>query len=70
MKWLLDLIGVNNSFTHLGTLMYNFWSGIGLTVFLPGVYLYHHNCHVRGCHRMGHSYNGVVYCKKHSRKTA
>ena len=33
---------------------YQFWSGVGLVVFLPLVYAWHHNCHVKGCWRLGH----------------
>jgi len=32
---------------------YQYWSGVGLIIFVPFMYWYHHNCHVRGCLRLG-----------------
>lgn len=48
---------------------YWFWSGIGSDtwVILPLIYAWHHNCHVRGCWRLGHfdPNRGRPACHKH-----
>lgn len=67
ITWLFNALGINNSFTHTGTLMYNFFSGVGLTAFWPIIWWRHHNCHVATCLFVGHpDGNGVVYCRKHN----
>lgn len=50
---------------------YNFWSGIGSGSPLLagiGVYVRHHNCHVRGCFRLGHAHpeHGHPVCRRHA----
>ena len=57
----------------LNGLGYQFWSGIGsdfgeLTIFTALVLiLRHHNCHVKGCRRLGHHdlAVGAPSCKAH-----
>ena len=54
----------------LSTKGYAFTSS-GLQLSIPvgiGIYLYHHNCHARGCWRLGkHPVEGTPYvaCRKH-----
>lgn len=64
--WLLTLLGLDGS---KGT---DFWGGLGSVLFtllpLLSAYFYHHNCHVKGCWRLGkHVVNGTPYvvCRKH-----
>lgn len=47
-KWLMDFIGVNNTYNDFSTHMYNFWSGFGgsISIFaligaIIGVYRHH-----------------------------
>jgi hypothetical protein len=63
---------------HTGTVnesgpYYGFWSGFGsdlgeatIVVGIVGAY-HHHNCHVKGCPRLGHQVEGTPYlaCPKH-----
>jgi len=47
---------------------YGFWSGFAgdLTIFAAVIgWLWHHNCHVKGCWRLGHPHEGKVACRKH-----
>lgn len=54
---------------------YDFWSGIGPVIFgqLPILislllYFRHHNCHIKGCWRLGHPDprgGGFPACKRH-----
>jgi hypothetical protein len=55
---------------------YGFWSGFGSIIVQPGIvvgivlYLRHHNCHAKGCWRVGkikHTQDGQEYllCKTH-----
>lgn len=51
----------------LGGLGYQFWSGIGGDIFLlaPAAWAWHHNCHVKGCWRVGHVKDGRPVCRRH-----
>lgn len=64
MHGILTVTGVNNTGPW-----YNFWSGFAgdLTIFGAIFALYYkHNCHVKGCPRIGkHSVNGTPYCTRH-----
>jgi len=46
---------------------YQFFSGIGFSLFMPFAYYWHHTCHVRGCWRWGHPHpvHGHPVCKIH-----
>lgn len=73
MNWLLHFIGVRPT---SGSGAYSFWSGFGsdigeatIVVAVLGV-VRHHNCHVKGCARLGkHEYemDGAKYklCRRH-----
>jgi hypothetical protein len=55
---------------------YGFWSGVGSVILPPlfsisalgAIYLRKHNCHVKGCWRLGHTVPGTAYvaCYKHN----
>ena len=71
--WLLNFTGTN--IPEGGSKWYNFWSGFGsdlgeLVIIGSLVGLYkHHNCHVKGCWRIGrHPVDGTPYitCHKHA----
>lgn len=51
---------------------YQFWSGIGLVIFLPATYYWHHTCHVRWCLRLGHPEpeHGHPACSRHATHAA
>lgn len=61
MRELSHWLGLDNA----GSPQYLFFSGVGFSVFAPLAYLWHHNCHTSGCLRIGHTYDGIVYCKNH-----
>lgn len=65
MKELAHLLGLDN----VSGPFYAFWSGVGLTVLWPIVYLKHHNCHAEKCWRLGHNVNGTIVCKRHKGDT-
>lgn len=46
---------------------YQFWSGIGTTVFIPLAFYWAHRCHQRGCWRWGHPdpEHGWPACRRH-----
>lgn len=49
---------------------YQFWSGIGLALFWPLTYWWHHTCHIPWCLRWGHPdpVHGHPVCKTHQPK--
>lgn len=65
-------------FEPLRGLGYQFWSGIGsdvgeLTILTAAVvWVRHHNCHRKGCWRLGHidSTHGHPACRHHHSKAA
>lgn len=65
MHELLHWLGIDTQQSYF----YDFWSGIATQaslVFAALVYYMKHNCHRRGCLRIGkHSYNGTPYCSRH-----
>jgi hypothetical protein len=64
MHWVLHVLGIDTQQSY----WYDLWSGIGAKIdllFLACIYLWHHNCHVKHCPRIGHPHNGTVYCKRH-----
>lgn len=67
MHWLAHLLGLDN----LSGAWYGFWSGIGgdTAIVTPGLILARrHNCHVRGCWRLGrHPVDGTTWtvCRRH-----
>lgn len=68
MNWLVTILGISDESGR----WYAFWSGFGsdlgeLAVVGGLVSLYRkHNCHVRGCFRVGrHPVDGYIVCAKH-----
>ena len=65
IHFLLHVLGIDTQQSY----WYDLWSGIGAKIdllFLGVIYIVHHNCHVKGCWRLGkHVYNGTPYCTKH-----
>lgn len=48
LQWVLDFLGVNNTYNDFSTRMYNFWSGFGANISLLAVSgalvgIYRHN---------------------------
>lgn len=62
---MMHLLGLDNP----GGPWYLFWSGIfgDLTIFAAVLaHYFKHNCHVKGCLRLGkHTVDGSPYCSKH-----
>ena len=71
MKEIFQILGLDN----VSGPWYAFWSGFGgdLTIFaglfaIAGSFLRKHNCHVKGCWRIGrHPVDGTQYvvCRRH-----
>lgn len=65
MHFLLHVLGIDTQQSYY----YDFWSGIATqvaTVTAGLTYVRKHNCHVRGCARVGrHVVNGSPFCNKH-----
>jgi len=69
MHWLLHIMGVDD----VSGRWYGFWSGFGSDLAelaaglsIAGAYAKHHECHQKGCWRMGHpDGDGEVFCRKH-----
>lgn len=65
MRWLELVLGMTNASGPV----YLFWSGFfgDLTILaLPAVWWLHHNCHEKGCWRVGHpDSDGRVKCRRH-----
>lgn len=63
-----------NGVTDPTTKHYGFWSGFGSVVVPPllnllwilPLYFWHHNCHQKGCLRIGkHPHKHLKFCKHH-----
>lgn len=65
MHAILHVFGIDTQQSYY----YDFWSGVAtqFTTVIAGLtYVRKHNCHVRGCPRVGrHSVNGTPFCDKH-----
>ena len=51
--------------------VYLFWSGFfgDVTILAAAVvFIRHHNCHTKGCWRLGHFHQGSVKCRRHHLK--
>lgn len=62
------MIGLTTPLDPLHNDGYQFFSGIGLAVFFPITYYWHHRCHRVRCWRWGHAdpEHGQPTCRKHS----
>lgn len=65
MHWLAHVLGIDTQQSYF----YDFWSGVAtqLTAVAVGMaWIHKHNCHAKGCLRIGkHSHDGTPYCTKH-----
>lgn len=68
--WLSHFLGLDNGSGPF----YLWWSGFGanfgeITLITTAlVWAKHHNCHTRGCYRLGHPHDGQVWCRRHHPK--
>lgn len=66
LHFLLHLLGIDTQQSYA----YDFWSGVGTQLAVLGgtlAALKHHNCHKKGCWRLGHvdPKHGFPSCRKH-----
>lgn len=65
MRWLAHVLGIDTQHSYF----YDFWSGVATQagVLLAGAGWFHkHNCHARGCWRIGkHVVDGTPWCSRH-----
>lgn len=65
MRFLAHIFGIDTQQSYF----YDFWSGVATQLATLGAaltYVRKHNCHVRGCPRVGrHSVDGSPFCNRH-----